>query len=109
MNAASITIKVKGVETTLPISREDADFVYADSNGKEIKRKKKKPSIPKFIRDVTAHAAKHDGRLVPDRDNPICQKCGLDLAGSQHPYLSYTGPTQPAITLIVDATSKKEV
>lgn len=108
MSVTTITVKVKGVETTLPISREDADFVYADCNGKEIKRKKKKPSIPKFIRDVTAHAAGHGGKLVPDRDNPICQKCGLDLAGSQHPYLPYTGPTQPAITLIVDAVSKKE-
>lgn len=104
----TLSISIKGQKVDADILREDEDYFYVSHAGKEYKRKKKKVTVPKFDRDVKADYEKNGNSLVPSRESPICKKCGLDLSGSTHPYLSYAGPEHPLITLVVDGVSKKE-
>lgn len=105
---SSITTRIKGASVTIDITREDDDYYYGVLNGKEYKRKKRKATVPKFDRELIKNSEAHDGKIIPERTNPICAKCGMDLLGARHPYLPASGPDTPLITLVLDGVSKKE-
>jgi DNA polymerase I-like protein with 3'-5' exonuclease and polymerase domains/uracil-DNA glycosylase len=47
--------------------------------------------------------------FLPGPNNPICRKCDLDMdGGAKNPYMDYSGPTDPLITVVFDAVSAKE-
>jgi DNA polymerase I-like protein with 3'-5' exonuclease and polymerase domains/uracil-DNA glycosylase len=49
-----------------------------------------------------------DKRLIPGPNSPICEKCRLATKGAENPYMDYSGPTDPLITIITDSVSFKE-
>jgi DNA polymerase I-like protein with 3'-5' exonuclease and polymerase domains/uracil-DNA glycosylase len=105
---SSITTRIKGASVTIDVTREDDDYYYGVLNGKEYKRKKRKTTVPKFDRELIKNSEAHAGKIIPERTNPICTKCGMDLLGARHPYLPASGPDAPLITLVLDGVSKKE-
>jgi len=83
--------------------------------------------VDKFFRDTLRehYGAKEEGKsevvilpdayapigpepLVPGPRQPICAACALDQTGSRNPYMEFIGPTNPTVTILVDAISKKE-
>jgi DNA polymerase I-like protein with 3'-5' exonuclease and polymerase domains/uracil-DNA glycosylase len=46
--------------------------------------------------------------LVPGKQSPICQKCGLHEMGSRHPFFEPRGPDKPLITIVFESVSPKE-
>lgn len=80
-------------------------------------------TIPKFARDVIAHArgnvdgvTKFDSsnpiegcRLEPGSTSPICAKCKLDTRNARNPYFEPFGPDKdPLVTVIMESVSLKE-
>ena len=70
-------------------------------------RTKNKSLVPKFFRDIIAHKGENPG-IFPDKASPICRKCGLDAMGARCPYLSYSGPDNPLMTVVIDSPSSRE-
>ncbi len=67
----------------------------------------KGPKVPKFWRDIDAYRG--TGPLVPAKESPICDKCGLDVDGcSRAPYMQYTGADQPTVTVVFESVSRSE-
>ena len=74
----------------------------------EPKRSKaRKPTVPKFVRDLMA-AREAGGKLLAGDASPICQKCGLNECGARQPYVKFHGAEDPLLTVVFDSISRRE-
>ena len=106
-----VLVQIKGQRLTLPCAGVLSDGkVVVIHEGKEYERKpvSKEKGVPKLTRELVAHADAHGSKLCPGEDNPYCQRCGLYACGSTHPFLPYSGPDDPDITIIAESVSKRE-
>lgn len=68
---------------------------------------KKKEKV-EWITDYDPDRPLHGGPLVPGLHSPICKQCGLHENGCSHPFMAYSGPDRPLVTIIFDGVTRPE-
>ena len=66
----------------------------------------KSTPVQKFLREVVEQAK--DGIIRVSEVSPICLRCGLNKCGARHPYLKFSGPDDPVVTVVFDSVSRRE-
>lgn len=75
----------------------------------EVKMTKKGPGTPKTIKQIVYDPSNPlQNLLVPSERSPVCAKCGLHDNRAKNPYMDYSGPENPLITIIYDGVSRSE-
>ena len=88
--------------------------IVAYATGYELKETvkiNKKGTVTKKVQRQTVYDFDNPLRgtlLEPGEKSPICAKCGLCNNGAQHPFMPYTGPDKPLVTIILDGISRGE-
>lgn len=71
------------------------------------KTKKAKPKDV-WITDYNPDDVLGGRPLVPGESSPICKMCRLFENGCEHPFMPYSGPKNPLVTILFDSVSKGE-
>ena len=92
------------------VSKFDRDLIVYCHGEQQVvvpssgKKKERTEWVTQYDPDLPEPA----GAISPGVESPVCKQCGLFEHDARHPFMAYSGPDRPLITVIFDGVTRAE-